>query len=76
MQGLFTGVFALAGVLGPVLGGYLTDNFSWRAVFFVNVPLGIAALLLLWRGYHERFRRPAKRLPIDIPGAIMLVWRR
>jgi EmrB/QacA subfamily drug resistance transporter len=73
MQGLFTGVFALSGVLGPLLGGYLTDNFSWRAVFLVNVPLGIAGVLLLWRGYHEHFRRPAQRPPIDIAGAIMLV---
>ncbi len=73
MQGLFTGVFALSGVLGPLLGGYLTDNFSWRAVFFVNVPLGIVGMVLLWRGYHEHFRRPVNRLPIDILGAIMLV---
>jgi MFS family permease len=73
MQGLFTGVFALSGVLGPLVGGSLTDNWSWRAVFLVNVPVGIVVLVLLWRAYREQFRRPAKRLPIDIPGAVVLV---
>jgi len=66
-------VFALAGVLGPLIGGYLTDNFSWRAVFFVNIPLGFAGLVLVWRGYHEHFRRPATRMPLDVLGAVVLV---
>ena len=35
-------------VLGPVIGGYLTDNFSWRWVFYVNVPVGIACFAILW----------------------------
>jgi EmrB/QacA subfamily drug resistance transporter len=72
MQGLFTGVFALSSVLGPLVGGYLTDSLSWRAVFYVTVPFGVAALLLLWRAYPER-HQPAKRLPIDIQGAAVLV---
>ena len=42
MQGLFTGVFALSSVLGPLVGGYLTDSLSWRAVFYVTVPFGVA----------------------------------
>lgn len=46
-QGLFSGVFALASVIGPTLGGWITDNTSWRWVFYVNLPLGIVALLLL-----------------------------
>ena len=49
MQGLFTGVFTLSGVLGPLVGGYLTDNLSWRFVFFVNVPFGLTGLVVLWR---------------------------
>jgi EmrB/QacA subfamily drug resistance transporter len=73
MQGLFTGVFALSSVLGPLVGGYLTDTLSWRAVFYVTVPFGIAALVLLWRAYPERHQPLTKRLPIDLQGAGVLV---
>ncbi|HET9111234.1 MAG TPA: MDR family MFS transporter [Ktedonobacterales bacterium] len=47
-QGLFSGVFGLASVIGPSLGGWITDNTSWRWVFYVNVPLGIISLALLF----------------------------
>ncbi len=47
-QGLFSGVFGLASVVGPTLGGWITDNTSWRWVFYVNVPFGILALFLLF----------------------------
>ncbi len=47
-QGLFSGVFGLASVIGPSLGGWITDNTSWRWVFYVNIPLGIIALILLF----------------------------
>ena len=40
-QGLMTGVFGLSSVIGPTLGGFITDNLSWHWVFFVNIPLGI-----------------------------------
>jgi EmrB/QacA subfamily drug resistance transporter len=46
-QGLFTGVFALASVIGPTAGGWITDNINWRWVFYVNIPVGIAALILI-----------------------------
>ncbi len=47
-QGLFSGVFGLASVVGPTAGGWITDNSSWRWVFYVNVPFGILALCLLF----------------------------
>src|SRR5574340_716232 len=47
-QGLFSGVFGLASVVGPALGGWITDNTSWRWVFYVNLPTGILALALLF----------------------------
>jgi EmrB/QacA subfamily drug resistance transporter len=49
-QGLFAAVFALASVVGPTLGGWITDNANWRWVFYVNLPVGIVALivLILW----------------------------
>ena len=47
-QGLFSGVFALASVIGPALGGSITDNTTWRWVFYVNLPLGFIALVMLF----------------------------
>jgi EmrB/QacA subfamily drug resistance transporter len=46
-QGLFGAVFGVSGVVGPWLGGILTDSLSWRWVFYVNVPVGLVALLLI-----------------------------
>ncbi len=55
--GYFAAVFALSSTAGPVLGAYLTQQWSWRAVFMVNLPLGAIAALLAWRipqGHHAR----------------------
>lgn len=46
-QGVFFAVFSLSSVVGPTLGGWITDNFSWRWVFYVNVPLGLFSLVAL-----------------------------
>jgi EmrB/QacA subfamily drug resistance transporter len=49
-QGLFTAVFAIASVIGPAVGGTITDHFTWRWVFYVNLPIGALALaaLVIW----------------------------
>src|SRR5947209_4571436 len=52
-QGLFTGVFAVGSVAGPLLGGVLTDALSWRWIFYVNLPVGGAALFFLAVGLHR-----------------------
>ncbi len=44
--GLIGAIFGLASVIGPLLGGFITDNYSWRWVFYVNVPVGITALIV------------------------------
>jgi EmrB/QacA subfamily drug resistance transporter len=48
-QGLFSGVFGLASVFGPTAGGYITDTWGWQWIFYINLPLGVIALILLFR---------------------------
>jgi MFS family permease len=47
VQGLFSAVWGLSSVAGPVIGGYLTDHLGWRWVFLVSVPFAIVAILML-----------------------------
>ncbi len=51
--GIWSGAFAVAAVFGPLIGGPLIDNFSWRSVFFINIPLGIIGLLLAFTFVNE-----------------------
>jgi EmrB/QacA subfamily drug resistance transporter len=70
-QGLFTGVFALCSVTGPVLGGVITDTLSWRWIFYVNLPVGAVALCLILVAL-PRSERPPVAHRIDYPGAVLL----
>ena len=56
----------LAPALGPVVGGYLTDNFGWRWIFRINIPIGIVALLIA--GFGLRDERSEEKRPFDIVG--------
>ena len=69
-QGLFTGTFALSSVAGPLLGGVITQAFNWRWVFYVNLPVGVLALVMIAIG----LRRPpsGKRRSIDYVGTVLL----
>ena len=55
-QGLFGAVFGLSSIIGPLAGGFITDHLSWRWAFYVNAPLGIVALAVLYRTFP--FVRP------------------
>src|SRR5476651_2788612 len=46
-QGLFGGVFGLATVVGPLLGGFIVEHLTWRWIFYINVPLGVLALIVI-----------------------------
>jgi EmrB/QacA subfamily drug resistance transporter len=72
IQGVFSGMFGLASIVGPLLGGYLTDNLSWRWVFYVNLPVGVIALTVLWFSFPN-IRPVARERRIDFLGAATLV---
>jgi hypothetical protein len=69
IQSVFTGVWGLANVLGPVIGGWLVVHTSWRWVFLVNVPVGLLAALLLAVSYRDPPRRAGRT---DLRGPLMI----
>lgn len=70
-QGLFGAVFGLASVIGPGLGGWITDNASWRWNFFVNIPVGILALLVIGF-FMPKIKSSSHGRSIDYAGATFL----
>ncbi|MGE5115739.1 MAG: DHA2 family efflux MFS transporter permease subunit, partial [Betaproteobacteria bacterium] len=54
----------IAPVTGPLLGGWITDNISWSWIFYINIPVGLAAAAGTWAIYRDR-ETPTRKLPID-----------
>ncbi len=70
VTGYLAGVWAASAVIGPTLGGVFSDYLSWRWIFFVNIPIAIAAMVVLQRSFHESVvRRPHR---VDVTGAFLL----
>ena len=65
---------AVAPVAGPLLGGWITEDIAWPWIFYINIPIGLAAAAVVWAIYRHR-ETPTRRLPIDGVGlALLVVW--
>ena len=71
MQALFSGVWGLSSIIGPIIGGFITDQLSWRWVFYINLPVGLAAALIIGLALREPKR--TERPTIDYAGAALLI---
>src|SRR6266567_1849626 len=69
-QGILGGVFAFASVTGPLIGGFITDNLSWRWIFYVNLPVGILALIVTSWALNLPYRRIEHG--IDYLGSVLI----
>lgn len=66
MQGWMSSVWGIAGIAGPLVGGFIVDTISWHWIFFMNLPFGIVALILLWGSLHETIEK--KKQIVDYAG--------
>jgi len=65
-------MFAIASIAGPLIGGYLTDYVSWRWTFWINLPIGLTVITIVWKGL--RLSKPDKEFTLDISGTISMVF--
>jgi len=70
VQGMLGSLFAVAMCLGPFLGGYITDNISWHWVFFINIPLGIMAVIMTMKKFPKQ--EPVDGIKVDYTGIALL----
>ena len=70
VQGLFSGVWATSSIVGPALGGLIVDHFSWRWVFYINIPFGLLSAFLLIIAFKEKIEH--KKLSLDYIGTLTL----
>jgi EmrB/QacA subfamily drug resistance transporter len=71
IQGMLGAVFAIATIIGPLMGGYIVDNMDWRWVFYVNLPVGVFAILVASMKFPKLVSD--NRKPIDYPGMVTLI---
>jgi EmrB/QacA subfamily drug resistance transporter len=69
MIGLFSSIFPLGGIVGPNLGGFIVEHWSWREVFLINVPIGVLVLIILWR--QAGTPEPTTERRVDLAGALL-----
>ena len=72
--GIWSVTTLVAPICGPILGGYISDNYHWSWIFFINVPVGVVSAWLCWHFLGKR-DTPTRQLPIDRMGlALLIVW--
>jgi EmrB/QacA subfamily drug resistance transporter len=71
-QGIFAAMWGLASIFGPTLGGFLTDQYTWRAVFYVNLPVGLIAAVAIWLEFPA-FRPQGIERKVDFAGVLSLI---
>jgi EmrB/QacA subfamily drug resistance transporter len=64
IQGIFSAVWAISSLVGPAAGGFITDYLSWRWVFYLNLPFGVAALILLHAFFREKHEKSQRKLDL------------
>jgi EmrB/QacA subfamily drug resistance transporter len=70
VQGLLGSTFMISSIIGPAIGGILTETFSWHWIFFINIPIAVLAASFIWMGYHETNEK--QHPSIDWWGAVTL----
>src|SRR5580698_2093813 len=72
--GIWSITTLVAPICGPILGGYISDNYHWGWIFLINVPVGLIVTFLCWRALKSR-ETPTRKLPIDMVGlGLLVVW--
>jgi DHA2 family multidrug resistance protein len=72
--GIWSITTLVAPICGPILGGYISDNYHWSWIFLINVPVGLIAASLCWRNLESR-ETPTRKLPIDRVGlGLLVLW--
>jgi DHA2 family multidrug resistance protein len=77
---MFAMVIMVGPAVGPTLGGWITDNYSWPWIFYINVPIGALGVFMTWRFYHEavdvraanRLRAEQQKKSFDVAGIVLL----
>ena len=71
-MGIVTSAFGISSIIGPLLGGLITDYLSWRWIFFINIPIGVVAVFLVIL-FMPNFKIEGRRANIDMPGTVFIV---
>src|SRR5512146_2919699 len=71
LQGLFSGVWGISAIIGPLIGGFLVDQVSWHWVFLINIIPGLLAAGIVWFAWKDTARKAAGEIRVDYLGAAL-----